>query len=162
LERADVHPQPDSVHPLSEPRYRREQQQDHGRDPEEVAIRLQYAVVVAERNERSGQDGHADAHPQRLAASVVGVEAVVQRKPETGEHGGEREQSRVRVRDRAPDDDVGGEVEPEEEGAVRRRARLDLCVTRDRHRGERDPRDHPRDDEPEELAIACGQRLRNR
>ena len=52
LQRADADPQTDAVHALADSRHRREEQQPDGGDAEEVAVRLEDPVVVAEHDER--------------------------------------------------------------------------------------------------------------
>ena len=49
LERPDAHPQPHAVHALAEAGHRGQQEQRDGSDAEEVAVRLEDAVVVPER-----------------------------------------------------------------------------------------------------------------
>ena len=50
-----LHPQPDAVHALPDARHRgKEQQPDRG-DPEEVAVGLEHAVVVPERDEHAAR-----------------------------------------------------------------------------------------------------------
>ena len=141
------------------PGNRGQEQQADACDAEEVAVRLEDAVVVAEPDQRPAERRDADGDPERLPAAVVGVEAVDRREPERGQHGGQREERAVRVRNGSPHHDVGGEVEPEEERAPGERARRDLRVAGDRDARERDASEEPGDDEPGELAAAGAHRV---
>ena len=153
LERPDVDPELHAVDSLAEPRNGREQEEEDRRDSEQVAVRLEHAVVVAQRDQRRREDADADQDPERLAPAVVGVEPVVDAKAERREHRGERKQRTVGVRRRPPHDDVRRQIEAEEDGSVADRARRDLGLAGDRDARERGSGDHAGDEDAAELPV---------
>ena len=159
LQRADAHPQPHAVHALSHTGHGRQEEQRDGGDPEQVAVRLEDAVVVPEHDERHAEGRDTDGHPNGLSAAVRRVETVDRHDAEGGENGGQREERAVGVRDRPSDDDVGDQVQREEERAPRDGACRDLGVSCHRDARQSDSREQRRDDQPGELAAAMAHRL---
>src|SRR4249919_1682068 len=155
LDDAEVHPQPRAVHLLADSGNRREEQQPHGGDAEEVAVRLEDAVVVPEPDERRDERRDSDGDPDGLARPVLAVEAVDRSEPERRQDRGQRQQHAVRVRDGPAHDDVRDEVEREEQNAPRHGASGHLGAPRQRDARERDARQQRGDDESGELAAPC-------
>ena len=92
----------------------------HGGD--RVAVALEHAHAAAAQREDRGRKQHqADDHPLCLLARQHGVYAIDHHDPDAGEHGGEREQVGVRVRQREADHQVRGKAQPEEDRAVGQR-----------------------------------------
>ena len=148
-----------AVDPLAEPRNGREQEQEDGRDAEQVAVRLEHAVVVPQRDQRGGEDPEADQDPERLASPVVGIEPVVQCQAERREHGREREQRAVRVRRGPSHDDVSRQIQARgRRCSIADRAGGDLGLPGDRDARERGPGDQAGDEDAAELPVPRGHR----
>ena len=107
-DRADVERQVRAVDGVAEPR---QQQQDDPRERDAVAVALEHAVVLAQRDDRRREEDEPDDEPLRLLAREVLVEAVEHHEAEAREHRDEREEVRVGVRQRHPQDDVRGQAE---------------------------------------------------
>ena len=133
----------------------RHQEQRDARRRDRVAVALEHVVVV------DHQDGHAeerepDDEPLRLLARELGVDPVDQDETDAGQHGGEREQVRVGVREARADEQVRQHAQAEEERAVGQRRVGDVLGARGDNRREagRDEQRHRQ--EPEQLARAGG------
>ena len=128
-----------------------------GRD--RVAVALEHPVVLAQRDDRRGEDDEPDDEPLRLLAREVLVEPVEHHEPEAREHRDEREEVRVGVRQRHAQHEVRGEAQAEEERAVgQRRVRSRTVVALHEDRGEARGDEQGGGDQREELAVALGHR----
>ena len=56
LDRADVHPQPRAVDRRAEPGHARQEQERDRRDPEQVLVVLEHAVVAAQAEQREREE----------------------------------------------------------------------------------------------------------
>ena len=151
LDRPEVDPEPRAVDRSPSPGTDGSSSSATAADAEQVAVRLEDAVVVPEPDQRPAEGRDADQHPHRLSAAVVGVEAVDVMTPNavsTAVSGSSAPSAYGTV---TPHDDVRDDVEAEEERAVGERVRGDLGVARERDGRERHARDETGDHEPEEL-----------
>ncbi len=161
LQPAEVDPQAGAVHRLADAGQERHEQERDGAETEEVLVVLEQPVVAPQPDERGGEDGDADHHPEALLERVRRPEPVDLGQPDGGQQPGDRQEVRVGVRHGEPGDDVRREVEREEEDRVRERRSGDMRLPRDVDARESDRSDDPDDDEIGELAIpvAQGQRI---
>ena len=111
-------PEPGAVDRLADHRRERQEEQKDRGDAEHVLVALEHAVVVAQPEERRGERGDADHDPESLPERVARrAEAVDLGQPDRGQERGHRQQVRVGERHGDPRDEVGDEVEAEEEDA---------------------------------------------
>src|SRR4029079_11416656 len=137
-----------------------EGEEDRG-DPEDVLVPLEHAVVAVQPEERRAERGDADHDPKPLPEGVVGAEPVDLRHADRGQERRHRQQVRVGERHRQARDDVGDEVEAEEEDGVPERAARDLRLERDVDGGEADRRQRADREECGQFAVAQGHRDSN-
>ena len=154
LERADLDPQPRAVDRLADPRDRRQRHQDDRGDPEQVLVALEPPVVVAEREQRQREERDPDHDPERLAEGVVGVQPVDHRHADRREQRGQRQQHGVGLGHGEARDEVGGEVQREEDARVGERGRVDERAARDVDAREADRREEPHGDQVQQLPIS--------
>src|SRR6185312_16892562 len=76
LERPEVDPEPGTVDGRAEPRQDRENQETDRRQPEDVLVALQAAVVAPQGQEGAREDADRDDDPDPLAKRVTGADAV--------------------------------------------------------------------------------------
>ena len=137
----------------------RQEEQAERRDPEDVLVALEDAVVVPQPEERRGEDADADHDPEPLAERVARAEPVDLRHADRRQERRHRQQVRVGERHGHARDDVRDEIEAEEEGGVAERAGRDLRLERDVDRGEADRRQQADREQCGELAVAEGHRV---
>ena len=157
-QRPEVHPEPRAVH--GQPQHgqdRQEQQSDRGQ-PEDVLVRLELAVVVAEQEERQREKGDRDDDPGALLECVARMEAVDLRQPDRRQEAGDRQQVRIRERHRVTGHEMSRQVEQQEEACIRERRRRDDVLPCDVDTGEPDRRQHADDDQEQKLPVAKAQR----
>ena len=154
LDRADAHPQPGAVDRRSEAGDARQEQERDRRDPEQVLVVLERAVVAAEAEQREREEADADHDPETLLERVVGAEPVDLGDADRGQHARHRQEVRVGVGDRVPRDDVCSEVQREEEDRVAERAPADEGLPRDVHGREAEAGEGADGGEVEQLTVA--------
>ena len=98
LDRADAHPEPCAVDRRAEPGHARQEQQRDRRDPEQVLVVLELAVVAAQPEQREREEADADDDPEPLLERVVGTEPVDLGHADRRQHTRHRQQVRVGVR----------------------------------------------------------------
>jgi hypothetical protein len=108
---------------------------------------------VAQHEERRREEHERDDDPAGLLERVVGVEPVDLGQPDRCQEADDRQQVRIGERDGVTDDEVRGDVEPEEDACVRQRRRGDDVLPRDVDGCEPDRSQDPDDDQEGELAI---------
>ena len=96
----------------------------------------------------------ADDDPRRLAQRVRGLDAVDLDDADRRQQAHERQEVRVGVRHRQPEDEVRGEVEAEEDDPVRERGAVDDVLAGDVDAREAEARDDGDDGEGRELSVA--------
>ncbi len=152
--------------------------QDRHADPDggdRVAVALEHAhAAPAQRDDRGGEEDESDDHPLRLLARQHGIDAVDHHDPDAREHGGEREQVGIGVRQRKADHQMRGQAQPEEQrpvgqgdrrGVVQRQIRFGPgrdVFGLDEDRGEAGDHQQRRGHEAQELAISGAQHSRER
>ena len=147
-------PEPRSVHRRPERRERGQDEKADRRQPEEVLVALEPAVVAAEDEQHGCEEHDRDHDPEALAEGVVGVQAVDLGQAERSQEPRDREQVRVGVRHGQARDEVRGAVEDEEEPGVGERCRRDDVLPGDVDAGEADAGEDADGDEEEELPVA--------
>src|SRR3990170_2207585 len=155
-DRPELDPERGAVSGRTDPGERREREERDRRRAERVLVVVQLAVVAQDEHrgrEECDRDDDPDALPQR----PLGLDPVDRRQADGREERSERQEVRVSVREGDPQDDVGGEVESEEEGRVRERRGRDDRLAGDVDAGEPDGGDEPDCEQVQELAVAEAQ-----
>ncbi len=155
LERPELHPQAGAVDGGTDDWEGGQDEQTHGGEPEQVLVVLE-PPIIAEEEQREGEEGHPEHHPDSLAVGVRRLEPVDLGHADRGQEARDRQQIGIRERDRQPGDDVGDEVEPEEDGRVRQRGRRDHRLARDVDAGEADRRQRAHRNQAHQLTVSLG------
>ncbi len=122
-----MHPEAGAVDRLAEAGRERQEEEHDRADAEEVLVALERAVVAgAAQKSARAKTPTADHDPEPLLERVPRAEPVDLGQADRRQEARDRQQVRVGVRHGDPRDDVGGEVEAEEEGRVGERAARDL------------------------------------
>ncbi len=121
-----VNAQVGAVHLLAEVGHPRQQQQHQRGDHDEISVVLELAVVPQPEH-GGGEQRQAQHEPLRLLSRQGGaVDAVDHHDAEAGQHGDQREDEGIGVRQRDADEDVPGQAQPEEQSAIDERDRRQL------------------------------------
>ena len=153
-----VDPEPRSVDRLPDARRERQEEEHDREDAEDVLVALEHAVVVPQPEERRCEGADADHDPDSLPQRARRAEAVDLCQPDRGEQRGHRQEVRIGERHGEPRDDVGDEVEGEEERGVAERAGRDVRLERDVDAREADRGEDSDGEEGDELAVPETQR----
>ena len=116
-ERADLDPEVGAVDLLADAGQARRQQQQQPDRGDRVAVALEH-VVVAQELDRQREEDEAEHEPVGLVAGQVGVDPVDHHQAERGQQRDQREQVGVGVGQPDPQEEVGGEADRQEVGAV--------------------------------------------
>ena len=152
-QRAEVDPEVGAVDLRADARDARQQQEQQAAGGDQIAVALQ-RPVVAQQQDREREEREPDDEPLRLLAGQVVVDAVDHDQPDAGQHGDDREEVRIGVRDARADDEMRGQAEREEHEAVGQRCVGDLIALLDEDGSEAGHHQQRRRQQAEELAVA--------
>jgi len=140
-----------------------------------VAVALEHAhAAPTQRDDRGGEQDEPDDHPLRLLARQHGIDPVDHHDADARQHGGEREQVGIGVRQRKADHQMRGQAQPEEQRSVGQGDRRSVVQGQvrfgpgrdvfglDEDRGEAGDHQQRRGHEAQELAISGAQHSRER
>ena len=151
-ERADLHPEVGAVDLLADPRQARRQQQQQADGGDRVAVALEH-VVVAQELDRQGEEDEAEDEPVGLVAGEALVDPVDHHQAEGGQQGDQREEVGVGVGQAHAQEDVGGEADREEVGAVDEAEVAEAGVLLGEDRGEAGAEQQGDRDQGDELPV---------
>jgi hypothetical protein len=156
-DRADLDPQVGAVDLGADARHAREHQQPEPDEGDRVAIALEHAVVAYEQDHRHERN-QAHDEPLRLLARQRVVDPVDDDEPEAREQRHQREEVRVGVGEREPQEDVRGQAQPEEDRSIGERDVAEDVLLLDEDGRKPAGQQKRGRDEAEQLAVARAHR----